>query len=74
MFRRFMIVCWALFLIGCVVTVWGFVGIIDAAAANQPEGVYQNMFFFGGILAQFMLLWNVIWHIAHRIWMGRKKQ
>ncbi len=69
-----MIVCWALFLISCVVAVWGFVGVLDAAAQNQPERVYQNMLFFGGILAKFMLLWNVIWHTAHWIWKWRKEQ
>ncbi len=73
MFRRFMIVCWALFLIGCFGAVGGFVGVMGAAAQNQPETVYQNMFFFGSILAQFMLPWNVIWHIAHWIWKWRKE-
>jgi hypothetical protein len=26
----------------------------------------------GGIFAGVILLWNIIWHTAHWIWMGRK--
>ena len=53
------------------------VGVIEAQVElerryrvrMEPFGVAGAI---GGILAGFFLLWNIIWHTAHWVWMGRK--
>lgn len=114
MFRRFMIVCWVLFLIFSGVSLAGFVVALhydnksDAIilAANEeierkkelrvepekawefdtiiatPESekaksrsiVFGEFVFFSGVPAVVLLLWNILCHTAHWIWMGRKAE
>jgi hypothetical protein len=32
---------------------------------------YLMVALIGGILAGILFLWNIIWHTAHWVWMGR---
>ena len=114
MFRRFMIVCWVLFLIlgsvGLVgqlqswryqaqaeqivgdanakiarqvelgvepVTPWGHdlvVSTPESMEAAKRSGEYAVLANFAGIPALLLLLWNLVWHTSHWIWMGRKAE
>lgn len=130
MFRRFLIVCWALFAL-CVVTAtvgWYFGFEADRqrevaqaeydALLNEPinfvdeimaEGkdkselsedelkalarseerrksetvlaeidkrvsIWAGAIVYGAFAAILILLWNILWHIGHWIWMGRKTE
>lgn len=36
--------------------------------------LYEGLAFYGGTIAAIIVLWNVIWHVGHWIWMGRKSE
>jgi hypothetical protein len=103
MFRRFMIICWALFGIGLLSALSGYAGHsytiskaerleIEATPPSERSSAVdwkpvetldsrelrisaENWIIplGGGLgLAALMLIWNIIWHTAHWIWMGRK--
>lgn len=75
MFRRSIIVFWALFALFTALAVicWHYF-----AQASQRGDVYATQsfeagFWFGVIGASLMLVWNVIWHISHSVRMRRDK-
>jgi len=39
---------------------------------SHRRSKYQDIAFIGTALAIMILLWNITWHIAHWVWMGRK--
>ena len=43
-----------------------------ANTQNARKRIAENAFFFASILATLILLWNLIWHTGHWIWMGRR--
>jgi len=44
----------------------------EASLLYSKAKIYYGMTLFGTIIAGFLFLWNVIWHTAHWVWMGRK--
>ena len=108
MFRRFMIVCWVLFLLATAVTAIGYIGFghyqelisevptveeraqLDWDSLNSDEQYslleaeldekqplrhqrdkYSPLMGLGLMAMAVILIWNIIWHTGHWIWMGR---
>ena len=44
------------------------------SAINKEIDSWAGAIVYGSFGAAFMLLWNIIWHIGHWIWMGRKAE
>ncbi len=44
---------------------------LDRRYLNRRE-VFSITAFIGGAIAVLVLLWNIIWHAGHWIWMGRR--
>ena len=44
----------------------------DYRAATDESEMFSYIALVAGIIAGTLLLWNVIWHVGHWIWMGRE--
>ena len=44
----------------------------ESRAMAKNGEPYQIIGLIGGLVASLILLWNIIWHTGHWIWMGRK--
>ena len=49
-------------------------GVIEEAQRRlgADREVWALSAFFGSIAAVIVLLWNIVWHIGHWVWMGRR--
>jgi len=41
---------------------------------DRRKGKWQTIGFIGVALAAILFMWNIIWHLGHWIWMGRKAE
>jgi hypothetical protein len=47
-------------------------GLIKTGQLAKRQAVLRDITFPAGLLAAILLVWNIIWHVSHWVWMGRK--